>query len=81
MSDQDTEVEPMEQGVASTSSVQKDTPLLPGAAIGMKRSGSDGSTEAKQRQRVQAQVADPHWALEKQHVDSIINFLIRCGLR
>ena len=79
MSDvQDTDGEPMDQGgVASTSSAQKDMPTPGvGLGIGMKRSGSDGSTD-KQRQRVQAQVADPHWALEKSHVDSIINFLIR----
>ena len=85
---QEAEGEPMDQGatapstsstVASGSSSSKDTPLTAGGVVGlgMKRTGSDGTTDSKQRQRVQAQVSDPHWALEKQHVDSIINFLIR----
>lgn len=49
----------------------------------MKRSASDGtvsgngSMEALKRQRSQPQVADPTWPLDKQHADSIINFLIR----
>ena len=54
----------------------------------MKRSASDstvassvsgnGSTEGGlKRQRSQPQVADPTWPLDKQHADSIINFLIR----
>lgn len=70
----------MDVGMASTSSTHKDPPLpiaSGSVAVGMKRSSSDGTMDSKQRQRVQAQVADPHWALEKQHVDSIINFLIR----
>jgi hypothetical protein len=68
----------MDQGAASTSSTHKDTPLPDASTpISMKRTGSDGTMDSKHRQRVQAQVADPHWALEKQHVDSIINFLIR----
>ena len=55
-----------------------------GVSLSMKRTPSDSTTAAGElkRQRAQAQVADPHWALEKQHVDSIINFLIRytlCG--
>lgn len=56
--------------------------------LGMKRSASDstvassvsgnGSTEGGlKRQRSQPQVADPTWPLDKQHADSIINFLIR----
>ena len=87
MSEQnESEGEPMDQGAPSTSSAPKDTPLPPGVGmaggavgVGMKRTSSDGTADGKQRQqqRVQAQVADPHWVLEKQHVDSIINFLIR----
>jgi len=87
---QESEGEPMEQGVGGTSSnsAQKDIPSsssvgsMPGqggGALGLKRIPSDSTVGAGElkRQRVQAQVADPHWALEKQHVDSIINFLIR----
>ena len=48
----------------------------PPPSLGMKRSASDGTAESK-RQRTQTQVADPHWALEKQHADAVINFLIR----
>lgn len=52
----------------------------------MKRSASDGTVgggangggpEGIKRQRSQPQVADPTWPLDKQHADSIINFLIR----
>ena len=79
---QESEGESMEISSTSTSSAVKDPPLpvgqAPAIAIGMKRSASDGIMEPK-RQRAQAQVADPYWALEKQHVDSIINFLIRLG--
>ncbi len=67
-------------GGASTSAANKDAPPRAGPAqgsgIGMKRSASDGTLEPKHL-RAQAQVADPHWALDKQHVDSILNFLIR----
>ena len=54
--------------------------------LGLKRSGSDGTVGSGngggggaelKRQRSQAQVADPTWPLDKQHADSIINFLIR----
>ena len=38
---------------------------------------SNGSLEGIKRQRSQQQVADPTWPLDKQHADSIINFLIR----
>ena len=77
----DADGEPMDLGVASSSSSHKDLPLpggtVPGGiGLGIQRTASDGATEPK-RQRVQAQVADPLWELEKQHVDSIINFLIR----
>ena len=48
----------------------------PGISLGMKRSASDGTAESK-RQRTQTQVADPNWALEKQHTDAVLNFLIR----
>ena len=68
----------MEVGGASTSAANKDAPLPAGSAqgsgIGMKRSASDGTMEPK-RLRAQAQVADPHWALDKQHVDSILTSL------
>ena len=87
---QESEGEPMDQGGSGTgsSSAQKELPgsssagSMPGqggGALGLKRIPSDGAVGAGElkRQRVQAQVADPHWALEKQHVDSIINFLIR----
>ncbi len=65
----------MDQGTPSASSAPKDTPLPLVVGVGLKRTGSDGSMEAKQRQqqqqqRAQAQVADPHWVLEKQHVDT-----------
>ncbi len=83
---QESESEPME-GVATSSSAQKDLPpssssssvASQGVSLGLKRTPSDGTVAAGElkRQRTQAQVADPHWALEKQHVDSIINFLIR----
>ena len=77
----------MEQGVVATSSSsQKDIAGSSGAGataqvtgLGMKRTPSDSTMAAGElkRQRAQAQVADPLWALEKQHTDSIINFLIR----
>ncbi|XP_019851030.1 PREDICTED: transformation/transcription domain-associated protein [Amphimedon queenslandica] len=56
------------------------------SGLGLKRSGSDGTAGSGngggggaelKRQRSQAQVADPTWPLDKQHADSIINFLIR----
>ena len=83
VSDQnESEGEPMDQGAPSTSSAPKDMPLpaggMPMGGLGMKRTASDGTGDGKrQQQRAQQQVADPHWVLEKQHVDSIINFLIR----
>lgn len=51
----------------------------PGNGVGM---AGGGGPELK-RQRSQAQVADPTWPLDKQHADSIINFLIRlaCQVR
>ena len=48
----------------------------PLTTLAMKRSASDGTAESK-RQRTQTQVADPNWALEKQHTDAVLNFLIR----
>lgn len=48
----------------------------PLTSLAMKRSASDGTAESK-RQRTQTQVADPNWALEKQHTDAVLNFLIR----
>ena len=46
------------------------------SSLGLKRTASDGSGEPKRR-GAQTQVADPTWALEKQHADAVINFLIR----
>ncbi len=54
-------------------------PPTPGPpSIGMKRSASDGTASGDgKRQRGPTQVADPNWALDKQHADAVINFLIR----
>ena len=52
------------------------TPTAPPAGLGLKRTSSDGVGDGK-RARPQTTVADPQWSLEKQHADSIINFLIR----
>ena len=57
-----------------TTSTQKDS--TSSAGLGIKRTASDGSGDSK-RVRSQTSVADPHWSLEKQHADAIINFLIR----
>ena len=53
------------------------TPLTPSSSsLSLKRSASDGSAESK-RGRSQQTVSDPHWALDRQHSDAVINFLIR----
>ncbi len=54
-----------------------DPPTPKAPSLGMKRSASDGTAAADKRQRSQTQVADPNWALDKQHADAVINFLIR----
>ena len=74
----DSDGEPMEQdgGSAHKDLVSPAAAAMTSSGLGMKRTASDGSTEPK-RQRAQTQVADPTWALEKQHADAVINFLIR----
>ena len=60
--------------------IKEHTPLLPSTSttsLSLKRSASDGSAESKRGLRSQQTVSDPHWALERQHSDAVINFLIR----
>ena len=47
------------------------------SALSLKRSASDGSAESKRGTRGQQPVSDPHWVLDRQHSDAVINFLIR----
>ena len=66
--------EPMDQEPA----VKEHAPLLSSSsALSLKRSASDGSAESKRGSRSQQTVSDPHWALDRQHSDAVINFLIR----
>ena len=85
---QENDGEAIEQGsIASSSSSQRDlsssssstSMASQGVGLTIKRMPSDsgGAAGESKRQKVQAQVADPLWPLEKQYVDSIINFLIR----
>lgn len=58
--------------------IKEHTPLLSSSSsLSLKRSASDGSTESKRGSRSQQTVSDPHWALDRQHSDAVINFLIR----
>ena len=66
----------MDQDGGSTHKDPVAPPAMTSSSLGMKRTASDGTGEPK-RQRAQTQVADPHWVLEKQHADAVINFLIR----
>ena len=59
----------------------KDQPSLSSSSssssLSLKRSASDGLAESKRGQRSQQAVSDPHWVLDRQHSDAVINFLIR----
>ena len=58
--------------------IKDHTPLLSSSSsLSLKRSASDGSAESKRGSRSQQTVSDPHWALDRQHSDAVINFLIR----
>ena len=72
----DSDGEPMDQDGSSAHKDLVPPAAMTSASLGLKRTASDGSAEPK-RQRAQTQVADPSWALEKQHADAVINFLIR----
>ena len=60
------------------SAVKEHTPLSSSSSsLSLKRSASDGSAESKRGTRAQQPVSDPHWVLDRQHSDAVINFLIR----
>ena len=61
-------------------SVMKESALASSSSsssLTLKRSASDGTTEAKRGLRAQQPVSDPYWVLDRQHSDAVINFLIR----
>ena len=71
-------VSPQGEPMDHEPTVKEHVPLTSSSStLSLKRSASDGSAESKRGLRSQQAVSDPHWVLDRQHSDAVINFLIR----